>query len=80
MIAFLEGIFKMIELPENLLMFHLQIGKGGMAPWAPIDDIMAAVYQTFLIKPYEDLLDRLGEAPIHGEPFATPVTGSPQFL
>jgi hypothetical protein len=70
----------MIELSKGFLMLHFEIGKGGLAAGAPIDDVVTAVNQAFLIEADEHFPNRFGKAFIHGKPLPAPVTGGAQFL
>src|SRR5437868_9012595 len=46
---------------------------------APVDDVFAAVDQSFIVQADEDLLDRGGEPLVHREPLALPVAGGPEL-
>src|SRR4030042_3841090 len=70
----------MVKLSRDLLMFHFEIGQSGLASGAPIDDVMAAVYQAFMIKMDENFFNRFRKAFVHRKPFTVPVTGRPEFL
>jgi hypothetical protein len=79
-ITFLERIFEMVELSQNILVLHLQIGESGLASRTPIDDVVTPVDEAFPVEPNKYFFDRFGEALIHGEPFTTPVTGGSESL
>ncbi len=61
-------------------MFHLQIGKGGQATGAPVDNIVPPVNQSFMVEPDKNLLDGNGQPFVKGKPFPAPVTSRPQTL
>ncbi len=71
-----EGIADAPELARLGLVLHLQVGDGGPAAGAPVDDIVPLVDEAVVVQTDEHLADRLGEALIHGEAFARPVAGA----
>src|SRR5512136_1422883 len=70
----------MIEFSGDLVMFHFEVGQGGLTPGTPIDDVITPVDQAFLIEADENFFDRFRETFIHRKPLTAPVAGSPQFL
>ena len=59
-------------------MDHFQVGDGGLAARAPIDDIGAAIDQPLFIEPDEGFAHGRGARAIHGEVFARPVDAGAQ--
>ncbi|MBA7599405.1 hypothetical protein ES703_06438 [subsurface metagenome] len=45
-----EGVADIVEMSHLLLMFHLQVGEGGGATRAPVNDALPAVNEALLIK------------------------------
>src|SRR5207248_8808920 len=74
------GITDLVELAIVFLVHDLEIGDGGHASWAPIDDVFAAVDQPFIPEADEALLHRARQALVHGEVFAVPINGIAQAL
>ena len=68
----------MVEMAVEVLVLHFEIGEGRMAATAPVDDVVALVYQSIFVKLNKDFSHRLGETFIHGEPLAVPVAGGSQ--
>ena len=59
-------------------MDHFQVGDGGLAARAPIDDVGAAIDQSLLIEPDEGLAHGHGARAVHGEVLARPVDARAQ--
>jgi len=68
----------MIQVPVEIFVFNLEVRQGRVTPVAPIDYIIAAIDQALIVKLDKHLAHGLGQAFIHGEAFALPVTRSPQ--
>ncbi len=67
---------RVAQVPEVALLvmvFHFQVGNGGMELGVPVDQAFAAVDQAVFEQADEGFLDRLGQARIHGEALARPV-------
>ena len=47
---------------------------------APVDDVVAAIYEPFVIEPDEYFLDRVAETLVHGETFPLPVKHASKFF
>jgi hypothetical protein len=61
------------QLAGDLLVLDLDVGQGGQAARAPVDDPPAPVQQPLLVEGDEHLADGLGEALVHGEALPGPV-------
>ncbi len=75
-----DGVPDVIEVPRVILVFHFQVGEGGLAPGAPVDDVIAAVDQAVAVQADEDLPHRPGKAFVHGEPLPAEVARAPELL
>ena len=53
-------------------MLHLDVGQGGEASRAPVDDALGSIDQAVVIEPFEYGDDGAGQALIHREPLAAP--------
>ena len=58
-----------------VLVLHLCVGQGRLAGRAPVDQPVSFVDQALVVKPDEELVDRLVAALIHGETLSAPVAG-----
>ncbi len=63
-----------------LLMFHLNIGKGGMATGTPVDHVVALVDQPGPVQVDKNAAHRPGAALIHREALPGPVTGGSERM
>ena len=63
------------ELAVVVGVVDLDVGQGGEAARAPVDDPLGAVDQPVVVEPLEDRLDGPGQPLVHGEPLAGPVHG-----
>ena len=54
-------------------MNHLDVGKGGLTTWAPVDHALATVDLPFLVEANEDFAYSTGKAFIEGEPLPLPI-------
>src|SRR5690606_18084351 len=61
------------ELALLVGVLDLDVGQGGQAAWAPVDDALGPVDQVVVVQPLEDRMDRPGQSRVHGEPLAVPV-------
>ncbi len=61
------------QLAVVVLVVHLDVGDGGQAARAPVDDPLGAVDQLVVVELLEDGLDGAGQALVHGEALARPV-------
>ncbi|OPY86790.1 MAG: hypothetical protein A4E72_01611 [Syntrophus sp. PtaU1.Bin208] len=73
-----QGIADVPEGTGLLLVLHFQIGDGGMAAGAPVDDIIPLINQIFVIKADKDFPHGPRKALIHGKALPVPVAGAPQ--
>ncbi len=67
---------RITQVPEVTLLvvvFHFQIGNGGVQLGIPVDQTLAAIDQAVFMQAYEGFLDRLGKAVVHGEALPRPV-------
>ncbi len=71
-----KRIAYVVEMAVVVLVFDFEIRQGRAAPRAPVDNVIAPVDQTFVVKLHKDLSHCLRQAFIHGEPFPFPVAGS----
>src|SRR5207247_6922525 len=63
-----------------VLALDLEVGEHGLAARTPVDDVVVAVDEAFLVEPHERLADRAGQARIHREALAPPVAGRTETL
>ena len=75
-----ERVANLVELAELVLVDHLEVGDGGLAARAPVDDVGATVDQALLMQADEGLLHRDREPVVHGEVLARPVDGRAEAL
>ncbi len=75
-----NGIANLVELARRVLVHHFQIGDGGDAARAPVDDVLAAIDQAFFIQADEGFAHRARHALVHGEVLARPVDRGAQPL
>jgi len=54
-LSVLKGITNVVQKAVLLFIFDLEIGKGSLAPGAPVGDVLALLDETFLVQPYKDL-------------------------
>src|SRR5205085_1202491 len=54
------------------------IAERGVAARAPVDHVLAAIDESFLVKPHEDFADGAREALIEREAFAGPIAARPK--
>ena len=69
------------EVPVAAVVVHVfdfDIGQGGSADRAPVDQARAFIDQAFVVQVDEVLLDRSVASFVHGEAFALPVAGGAQ--
>ena len=75
-----QGIADVVELAVLFLVFHFQVGEGGGATGAPVDDALVAVDEALVVEVDEGGADGLGRARVKGEAQAGPVAGGAQPL
>src|ERR1700683_3398126 len=63
-----------------LFVDHFEVADGGLAAWAPVDDVRAAIDKALLVEAHEGFADGDGEIVVHGEVFALPVDGGAEAL
>ena len=80
LIRSLDLIANIPEVRIDLLTLEFVIGERGQASGTPIDNAVAAIYQTLLVKSDKDLSDRLCQPLVHGEPGAVPVATASDTL
>ena len=68
-----KRVTDVVQLAGGIFMFHLDIGKGGEAAGAPVDQPLPPVDQAVLMKPDEHLAHGLRQAVVHREPQPVPV-------
>ena len=85
----LAGVFavcaddRVADLPQVALVLvvdHFEVADGGLAAWAPVDDVRAAIDEPLLVEADECLANRYRQALVHGEVFALPVDGGAKAL
>ena len=69
----LHRIADMVELANVGGVFDFQVGQGGVAARAPVDDVVAPVDEAFLVEAHEHFAHGPGQALVHGEAFPAPV-------
>ncbi len=70
-----QGITQMPEMALFFLVLYFKVGDGGVELRVPVHQALATVYQSFIIKPYKDFLNRLVKAVVHGEALMVPIHG-----
>jgi hypothetical protein len=76
----LERVPQAGQLAGDLLVLDLDVGQGGEAAGAPVDDPPAPVEQVLLVEGDEHLPDGPGQALVHGEALPRPVDRVAQAL
>ena len=71
--AVLVGVANVVEAALLLRVLHLQVGEGGAATDAPVDDALAAVDQPFVVEVFERRSDGADGPRIERERLALPV-------
>ena len=59
---------------------NLGLGQGGLVKGAPVHRLHALVDEALVVEGDEHMAHRVGQALVHGEPGAAPVTGGAQLL
>ena len=67
-------------MPWHFFVLDLEIGNRRLAPRTPVDDVLAAINQSFFIQPDENLDHRARKVFIHREVFAVPIDRRAQPL
>ena len=75
-----NGVANLVELALRLFVNYFQVGDGGDAARAPVDDVLAAINQPFFIQADEGLAHGARHALVHGEVLARPVNRGAQAL
>ena len=75
-----DGVADVPQVAGLLLVLHLRVAQGGDAVGAPVDDAAALVDEALVVEGDEHMAHRVGQALVHGEPGAAPVTGGAQLL
>jgi hypothetical protein len=68
-----EWVADFPELAVMLFVNDLEVGDGGLAVGAPVDDVGAAIDEALLVEADEGFADGDGEALVHGEIFSLPI-------
>lgn len=74
-----EGVADVPELAVPVLVLHLDVGEGRVAPAAPVDEALAAVDESSLIELDEGGGHGLGAGLVHGEAGPPPVQGAAEL-
>ena len=56
-----------------VVVFHFEVGDGGVELGVPVDQALAAIDQAVLVQAYEGFFHGFGQAVVHGEALARPV-------
>src|SRR5215204_1659755 len=56
-----QRIAKVPQLAIDLILLHFLIGERGQAPGAPVDDVVAAIYELLLVESHKHLPYCTGE-------------------
>ena len=67
---------RITQVPQVALLvvvFHFEVGDGGVELGVPVDQTLTAVDQTVLVQAHEGFFNRLGQTFVHGEALARPV-------
>jgi hypothetical protein len=75
-----QGVDEPGQLAGGVLVLHLDVGQGGVAAHAPVDQALAAVDQPLLVQGHEHLADRLGAGAVEGEDLPVPVRRGAELL
>src|SRR5580693_8789013 len=75
-----DGVADLPEVAFLLLVDDFEVADGGLAAWAPVDDVSAAIDEALLVEADEGFADGDGEIVVHGEVFALPVDGCAEAL
>ena len=75
-----QGVAQVVELAVLLLIFHFQVGQGGGAARAPVDDALVAINQSLAVEVDKGGAHRLGRPGVQGKAQARPVAGGAQPL
>ena len=75
-----HGIANLEQLALDLFVLDLEIGNRRLAPRTPVDDVLAAINQSFFIQADENLAHGAGKPVVHGEVFAVPIDRRAQPL
>ena len=75
-----EGVAHVIELSGHLPVLHLQVGEGGVAAGAPVDDVLALVDQVLLVQAHKHRPNGAGQPLVERKALAPPVAGVSQPL
>src|SRR5208282_5072963 len=75
-----DGIADLPQLSGNIFVLHFEIGDGGLATRAPVDDVLAAIDQALFIEADEDFAHGAGKIFVHGKIFAVPVDRGAETL
>ncbi len=75
-----QGVADVPEVISVLLVLHLQVGQGGLAAGAPVDNPLAPIDEAVAIEVDEGSAHRLLGPFVHSEALAAPVAGDAQAL
>ena len=64
----LERVPDVGQFTRVVLVLDLDLGQGGVASWAPVDDPVGAIHEPLLVQRHEDLPDRFAQALVEREP------------
>ena len=78
--ALRQRIADIVEVAGYVLVVDLQVGEGGGAARAPVDDALAAVDQPLVVEADEGGAHRPARSLVQGEALASPVAGDAQPL
>ncbi len=78
--AVAQWVTDVVESSLDLLEVHFQVGQGGPAAGAPVDDVVAPVDEPLFEKPDENFTHRPGQPFVHGKTHPGPVHGSAHAL
>jgi hypothetical protein len=68
----------MPKVAFGILMIYFDIGNGCLAFGAPVDYVIALIYQPLVVQVHKHFPHSLRAAFIHGKPFPAPITGRTQ--
>ena len=74
------GVADVVELAINLLVDYFEVGEGGGATGAPVDDALATVDEALVVEVDEGGADGSAGALVKGEAFSGPVAGGAEAL
>ena len=70
-----QGVAEGVKFAIDWFVFDFEVADGAFAAGAPVDEVVAAVYEVVVIEADKGFEDGVAEAVVEGEAFAGPVAG-----